>query len=124
MTYLKNSQALNPGTPKGLVQNMLQCFLSLRYAPLAYNEATNNNLDPRERGRESKTVASLEKCVSKWRTALLFISTQGEEWNGDSIWYTSKPMGVNYLAALLPAGQADGSELFGSTATCRAGRWE
>ncbi|CAB1313200.1 unnamed protein product [Coregonus sp. 'balchen'] len=80
MAQLQNSQALNPGTPRGLVQNVwfdLQLHLGprgkegnrqlkpnsflvktdengLRYATLAYNEATKNHLDPRERGREPK----------------------------------------------------------------------
>ncbi|CDQ68923.1 unnamed protein product [Oncorhynchus mykiss] len=60
-----NSQALNPGTPSGLVQKVwfnLQLHLGrigkegnrqlkpngLIYATLAYNEATKNHLDPRE----------------------------------------------------------------------------
>ncbi|CAB1326682.1 unnamed protein product [Coregonus sp. 'balchen'] len=80
MSKLQNCQALNPGTPTGLVQKVwfhLQLHLGqrgkegnrqlkansflgktdengLRYATLAYNEATKNNLYPRERGRESK----------------------------------------------------------------------
>ncbi|KAK6299109.1 hypothetical protein J4Q44_G00306190 [Coregonus suidteri] len=143
MAHLQNSQALNPGTPRGLVQKVwfhLQLHLGrrgkegnrqlkpnsfliktdkngLRYATLAYNEATKNHLDPRERGRESKTgfmfeqpgnplcpVASLEKYQSKCpENALAFyLHSRRGECIGDSIWYTLEPMGVNYLAALLP----------------------
>eukprot|EP00063_Salmo_salar_P022554 XP_013997389.1 PREDICTED: uncharacterized protein LOC106570024 [Salmo salar] len=122
MAQLQNSQALNPGRPRGLVQKVWSTssyiwvelkpnsFLvktdenGLRYATLAYNEATKNHLDPRERGRESKRgflfeqpgnplcpVASLEKYLSKCpENALAFyLHPKNGECIGDSIWYTT-----------------------------------
>lgn len=49
-------------------------------------------------------VASLEKYLSKCpENALVFyLHPRRGECIGDSIWYTSEPMGVNYLAKLLP----------------------
>ncbi|CAB1323929.1 unnamed protein product [Coregonus sp. 'balchen'] len=134
MAQLQNSQALNPGTPRGLVQKVwfhLQLHLGqrgkegnrqlkpnsflvktdengLRYATLAYNESTNNHLDPRARGRESKRrfmfeqpgnplcpVASRENYLLKCPENALefYLHPRRGECIGDSIWYTTEPMG-------------------------------
>ena len=70
-----------------------------------------------EMGRESKKgfmfeqqgnplcpVASLEKYLLKYpeNDLAFYLHPRRGEYIGDSIWYTSEPMGVNYLAALLP----------------------
>ncbi|KAK6316634.1 hypothetical protein J4Q44_G00120340, partial [Coregonus suidteri] len=143
MAQFQNSQALNPGTPTGLVQKVwfhLQLHLGrrgkegnrqlkpnsflvktdesgLRYATLAYNEATKNNLDPRERGRVQEGInvraaraptmpggITGDKYLSKCpENDLAFnLHPRRGECIGDSTWYTLEPMGVNYLAALLP----------------------
>ncbi|CAB1334822.1 unnamed protein product, partial [Coregonus sp. 'balchen'] len=104
MAQLQNFQALNPGTRRGLVQNV---WFELQYATLAYNKATKNHLDPRKRGRESKRrfmfeqpgnplcrMASLEKYLSKCpENALVFyLHPRRGECIGDLNWYTSETM--------------------------------
>ncbi|CAB1314534.1 unnamed protein product, partial [Coregonus sp. 'balchen'] len=130
---LQNSQALNPEIvlqiqlhlgrrgKEGKRQLKPNSFLiktdenGLTYANLAYNEATKNHLDARERGRESKRgfmfeqpgnplcpVASLEKYLSKCPENAPAFHLHPRRGECIRDWYMSEPMGV---------------ELCGSTAT-------